>query len=524
MAQIVRMPDGTKVSFPDDMPKEEIRALIEEKFPDAAASAPKKLKGKVSELPSRQKTLASEAIDYTSQALSGVNEGIAMLAGAPVDLMSMGMNAGIDMANANLGTEIPNITTPVGGSKMFADFMGPAISPESEEAPKKFVRRIGQEVGSALIPGLGLASRAAKPLEVVGNTLKAAVGSGTGAATANVVAPDNPYAEMAGQLIGGGATGLIRKGAGAMKAPTSEELQALKREAYKAVDNLGAKYTPQAYSDLTKAVDNAVAAKNISPTRHPKAYSFVQDMRTRFKQGMSLTELDQLRQEVRRDLLRSSDEAEQFFGNVIIDEIDDFVAKAGAGQMAAGSGPDAAKAINAARELNTRWRKTELIEDALYAADLKTASTGSGGNLNNAIRQAFRSILTSEKKRRAFTADEISEMERVVKQGKGEELLRLVGKLSPGGNGLMAALGIGGTVANPLLAAVPLTGIAAKTIADSGTVRKAALLRAKVASGQGNTLKMPNPDNELATAAVLTGGSAANDNTRKAVLRMEALN
>lgn len=36
MAQKVKMPDGVVVAFPDDMPKEEIRALIEEKFPQAA--------------------------------------------------------------------------------------------------------------------------------------------------------------------------------------------------------------------------------------------------------------------------------------------------------------------------------------------------------------------------------------------------------------------------------------------------------------------------------------------------------
>ncbi|MDB6036019.1 MAG: hypothetical protein JWM16_6357 [Verrucomicrobiales bacterium] len=35
---IVTLPDGRNVKFPDDMPKEEIRALIEHKFPDAVAS------------------------------------------------------------------------------------------------------------------------------------------------------------------------------------------------------------------------------------------------------------------------------------------------------------------------------------------------------------------------------------------------------------------------------------------------------------------------------------------------------
>jgi hypothetical protein len=40
---IVEMPDGTKVSFPDDMPKEQIKSLIASKFPEVAQpQAPKK--------------------------------------------------------------------------------------------------------------------------------------------------------------------------------------------------------------------------------------------------------------------------------------------------------------------------------------------------------------------------------------------------------------------------------------------------------------------------------------------------
>jgi len=37
---IVGMPDGTQVAFPDDMPAEQIRSMITQKFPDAAKSVP----------------------------------------------------------------------------------------------------------------------------------------------------------------------------------------------------------------------------------------------------------------------------------------------------------------------------------------------------------------------------------------------------------------------------------------------------------------------------------------------------
>ena len=538
MAQKVRMPDGKVVAFPDDMPQEEIRALVEAKYPEArpenraASKASGKLKGTVSDLPSKQApkpSLGSEAVDYTSQGLSGVYEGVADLAGFPVDLVAGGMNAGIDASNTHLGTDIPRIDKPVGGSQMFRDYLDPVIGEESGDTGKQVVRRIGQEVGSALIPGVGFAAKAAKPAAMLGNTLKTAVGSGAGAAIAEQVAPGNIWAEIAGQVIGGGASALVKGGksaAGAAKAPSADELQQLKRDAYQQVDSLGARYTGQSYSNMANTVEQAVKASNISPTRHPKAFSFVEDMKTRFKNGMSLTELDQLRQEVRRDLLRSPDESERFFGDIIIDEIDDFIAKAGPKEMAAGSGADANQAITTARELNTRWRKTEMIEDAYYKAEMQTAATGSGGNITNKIKQALTSILTNEKKRRAFSAAELKEMESVVKNGKGEDLLRLVGKLSPSGNGLMATLGVGGAMTNPVLGVLPIAGFAAKTLSDGRTLKKAATLRANIASGKNNTLRVPNPDRGLATGAAALGGiSAVNDNERRMnVLRMNALN
>jgi hypothetical protein len=533
MAQNIRMPDGKVVAFPDDMPQEEIKALIENKYPEArpemraASKASGKLKGKVDELPSRQppkKTLASEAVDYTSQGMSGINEGIANVLGAPADLTTAAINLGIGGVNAATGGDIGYIEDPAFGAQSWKDRMTNvgAVKAPSDDPGKQIVRRIGEEVGSAIIPGIGMASKAAKPAAVIGNTLKTAVGSGAGAAVAEQVAPGNIWAEIAGQLAGGGVGSVVGAGKKVPKAPSADELQQLKRDAYKAVDNLGASYIPQALDKLASNI--ATATAKASSIRHPKAVSMVQDIKSWVANGMSLTELDELRQRVRLDLIRSGDEAEGMWGEAILDEIDNFIAKAGAADMASGSGPDANKAILAARELNSRWRKTELIEDAYYKAHMQTESTGSGGNINNKIKQALTSILTNEKKRRAFTTAELDEMEKVVSQGKGDDLLRLVGKLSPSGNGLMAALGIGGTAANPLLAAVPIAGMIAKGAADASTVRKAATLRANIAAGKGNTLR--SADRGLATSAAALGGAttaAANDNERRTnTLRLNA--
>lgn len=491
--------------------------------PEAKQAAPEpsmmdRLKEKAGEITAQTKQPFSES--YASEALSGVNEGLASAMSVPAMLANSALTVGPTVVNAVTGTDFkgPNYIPDPGATAQSLMEMSGAIKPASEDPGKQVVRRIAKEVGAAVPFGM------TRPIA----TVATALGSGAGAAAAQQIDPDNPWLELAGQFGGGAITGVLGTAAARLaaktplpkgKAPTADELQALKSEAYQVADGLGAKYSPKAYDTLVGKTEAAVKAGNISPTRHPKAWSFVEDMRKRasgqYGQGLTLTELDQLRQEVRRDLLQSSDLSERHFGGIIVDEIDDYIAKAGAGDMLSGDGKMASEAITAARELNTRWRKTELIEDALYAADLKTAAAGSGGNINNAIRTAFKSILLSEKKRRAFTAAEISEMERIVKQGKGEDLLRLVGKLSPGGNGLMTALGIGGTVLNPVMAIAPAAGMVAKTLADRGTVTKAANLRAKVAQGAAprNTVVAPVPDMAAPSAAAAMG-AAANQNDR----------
>lgn len=63
---VVAMPDGTQVSFPDDMPGEQIRGLIAQKFPDAVKAAAKRepsLTDAITDIPSEIGSAAGSAID-----------------------------------------------------------------------------------------------------------------------------------------------------------------------------------------------------------------------------------------------------------------------------------------------------------------------------------------------------------------------------------------------------------------------------------------------------------------------------
>lgn len=279
---------------------------------------------------------------------------------------------------------------------------------------------------------------------------------------ASMVSPTSPASRLAMPAAAGARAGA--------KLPTPEidDLYSAKAAAYQTVDQLGARYSDDAVDSLYGDMIKRASVGNISETRHPKAYSMLVDLQQN-PRSMSLTELDQLRQVIRRDLV-GSDAAEAHFGREFIAAIDDFIENAGPGQISGVTGQTANFAITTARKANTVLRKSETLQDALDAARLRAASSGSGGNIDNTIRQELRKIVLSPKKSMGFTSAELAMMEKIIEGGgKLQDVLRLVGKLSPSGNGLMAALGIGGTMANPLAAVVPAVGLAAKAVSDRAT-------------------------------------------------------
>lgn len=288
------------------------------------------------------------------------------------------------------------------------------------------------------------------------------------------------------------------KGMARTATPEIDDLYAAKAAAYAQVDKMGARYSPGAIDGLYGDMIRRAGQGNISPDRHPRAFSMLVDLQQN-PRSMTLTELDQLRQVIRRDLV-GGDAAEAHFGREYISAIDDFIENAGPAQISGVTGPAAHKAITTARHANTVLRKSETLQDALDAARLRAASTGSGGNIDNATRQELRKIIQSPKKSMGFTKDELAQMEAIVTGGgKMQDALRLVGKLSPSGNGLMAALGLGATVTNPLMVAAPAAGLVAKTLADratqgsvknlTGTVRRGDALANAPRTGQPSALE-----------------------------------
>jgi hypothetical protein len=386
-----------------------------------------------------------------------------------------------------------------------------ALSEERERSAKfsekNPVLATGSNIAGAVATGVGAAKNG---LSLVGATKTvpgaAAAGAGEGAIYGTIwgagaaegdlenIATEALESGAAGALLGGVITGGLQRIANgrvrgaAMKAlkPTAD-LKAARDDAYQAVSNLGASYRSQAVDDLVARMEKQLQSRAFNSELHKGASAALQYAQSLRGKALSLTELDQLRQVVSRDAGGSMLPADKSFGASMVDQIDSFIERTVPTSGANGQKVNVravSGAIREARKAHTQFRKAELIDSILLEAADQAASTGSGGNVNNVIRQRFKSLLKNKKQIKFFSSDEIGAMRRIVRGSAKDNTLRLVGKLSPGGNGLMTALNLGAVAVNPAALTVSAGASAAKAIADKGTMKAVDGLRATVQTGR----------------------------------------
>lgn len=246
----VQLPDGSIAEFPDGTAPDVMKAAIQKRFPvqapaDAApmgaATAPAAQDPYLADLPvpgggpgyvepGPMAVPTPTPFNETAfaQGTSGVNEGIASVLGLPVDLAQGALRLGAAGINAATGGDIQLPVNAIGGSQSIKDLMAPSIRPTSEDPGNQVIRRIGQEVGATLVPGASIVAKSATPIRSAVGQAATALGSGAAAGAVQQVT-DNPYAEIAAQILGGlSVAGAAQAGKKAITPnPISAEKQAV---------------------------------------------------------------------------------------------------------------------------------------------------------------------------------------------------------------------------------------------------------------------------------------------------------
>jgi len=126
----------------------------------------------------------------------GANKGIANMLGMPVDIINTAISP-----IASLFGVTPS-DKPVGGSEWMKEKILPPQTIKPEGLVENVISATGEQIPYALPGGMGLLSKACRPLQSFMQVARPTVGAGVGVGTAREVMPDSPVAEMSGAMVG----------------------------------------------------------------------------------------------------------------------------------------------------------------------------------------------------------------------------------------------------------------------------------------------------------------------------------
>lgn len=340
------------------------------------------------------------------------------------------------------------------------------------------------EAGGALSVPLPMGkANTLKEAVVTGAKAGAAIGGGYAAAQGSGGAlerlGDGLEGAVVGSLFGAAAPLAVNFGTKAYRAmfkataqrPTIESLRSAKTVAYNAVDQAGETFKPAEMTALADKVKTELAQTNYVAGVDRQTDAVVDLLDRKAPETLTLGQLDKLRQNFWKRYEAAKNETGILDAIDAIDEL--IVSRTSTSQL-----------LDAARLANSRYKKAELLDMAFQKAADQTSATGSGGNILNKYRQAVVSIINNPKQAKWFSADEIATMRSFVEGSTAQNVMRRIGKLAPGGNGLMLALNLGGAANfGPGSLAVTAGASAAKAISDGAAERGAQALIGKVGGG-----------------------------------------
>jgi hypothetical protein len=499
----VELPDGTIVEFPDGTPPDVMKQALQRRFgtsvgaPTDAMSAGlgrlSKLtqdaaggpnqddmvranmeasrdpgKEKFDNLPEWQKPIVA-ASDIFEIGMDGLTFGLGNRVAAGIRAPFTAKDYAEELASMRAQTDAAR--KRAGSAGVAADIGGSMVVPMA--AARRGATLLGRAGTATMTGAKGVGARAA---------LAAAEGAGYGAAQAAGRGEDigegatfgavgGGLGSVAGDAISAGvgkASSVINKMTGkTTKIPELPQLRAAAKAAYDKADEAGVIIRPEPIQRLNAQIQDDLAEFGFDPALQPRIKPVLDRLQAAGEGNITLKGIDTIRK-VANNARISQDPSERKLGWMLISRIDDFVDSVKPADVLTGDPRKGAFALSEARSLWRRIAKNEELMTAVKKAELRAGSTGSGGNTENAIRQNLRRIV---EKGKGWTTNEMNALEEIVMGTPTQNVMRLAGKLSPSGNGLMAALGVGGAMVNPLLGAASLGGMGAKAIADRGVMK-----------------------------------------------------
>ncbi len=407
--------------------------------------------------------------------------------GLPGNMMAIADKAGdwLNQKYADAGFNVkPNRTERVAptsqeltaGSEK--NITGPLYQPQT--VPGQYLRTAIEFAPAALGAAETGGATAVPALTSIGKRLMAVLGPAAASETAGQVTKGTalePVARVTAAFAGGAGAGKIA----AALAPTGAELKTAAQAAYKHPVVKDVEFKPQAVGALSGRIQMELVKDGFRPVQDnaKSTFAVLKDLKPPVGvQSVTVDDLDA----ARKVLTKYSKQVDAVGAPTTnataaakaIGHIDDFLPNLQQSDLLRGNAVLASEKLTEARGNWAAYKRSQLADTKMENARIQAASTYGGGNINNALRQAYRPLEVNNYGKVAGWSPEAKDALKDVVEGKPvRNALRDLGRLAPTGPvniGLHAlnAAATGG-------ASLPIAGAAyaAKKLGERGTKQAA---------------------------------------------------
>ncbi len=268
---------------------------------------------------------------------------------------------------------------------------------------------------------------------------------------------------------------------------TMEEVKQRASKSYRAMDDSGVAIKPQSVLNMiTDTRQKLTDARMIPNTDSANAVNAsLKQMESIVGTGrVSFTKLEKLRQ-IGNDLRGSKDGDVARLGNVIVDNMDNYITKLNNKDLIAGQAglDDAVKNLVNARKDWRNASRAQVLEDALNVAEIKKEMPNASES--ELIRRGFVNIAANKQKMNLFNKEEQNIIKSVIQGGSLDPMLSFAAQFNPARSKLSAAAyGVAATQTPMTAGGLAATGYTADTIQSVLRRRAAQAAANAIASGQ----------------------------------------
>jgi hypothetical protein len=376
----------------------------------------------------------------------------------------------------------------IGGDEKRRNAVGKFLDRPPETTGGKYFESIG-EFAPAVVGGPGGIGRKAI------QSIAGGIGAEGGGSLAEYYFGDQagPIGRLIGGALGlGGAPKLAKD-----TVPTAEALAKEANQAYKEARALPLELDRTGMDSLHKSIETELKLEGYRdlPNNAPGTFGAIKELIEPAGKNATITDIDSVRKVLNNV---SGSKSDMKAATLAKERIDEYLSNIPDHHVISGDPSAVAEIFQRARPNYAALKRSETISKAMEKAERQAASSGSGANIDNAIRQRLKEILNNDKKRRGFSKDEIAQMERVVRGGPIGNIARKIGKFAP--TGVVSAMPtIAAKLAAGDLAAVGLGGMgyAAKNLSEHLTKKGVANLDKMIGIGS-----VPTPEHATIDAIV----------------------